>query len=61
MRNIIVYDSKDGKYYYMSTVWDNEQIESNHLSSTWSFISEHKTKDLARLGAETLNLTILGN
>ena len=43
-RFLVVYDKRDETFGYMETAWTDEQ-----LYFRWDVISEHKTKDEARI------------
>ena len=43
-RFLVVYDRQDNKKSYMETVWTDEE-----LSFRWDILSEHKTKEEARI------------
>ena len=43
-RFLVVYDKRDETFGYMETAWTDEQ-----LYFRWDVLSEHKTKDEARI------------
>ena len=49
-RFLVVYDKRDETFGYMETVWTDEL-----LYFRWDVISEHKTKDEARIACDGKN------
>ena len=49
-RFLVVYDKRDETFGYMETAWTDEE-----LYFRWDVISEHKTKDEARVACDSKN------